>query len=257
MNAISRTGLLLALLILTACAGIIQKPIDDKTAADQRFALELVQAIENRNKSLFYFKGTGRFKLCQENKVLSARAAWAGFYPKKLRIALLNPTGQPLVTLSADGQNLYVIFHSNNQFYKTSSANPNLSQLVSIPVTARDLISILTARFPIREFHRVELSVEQSKREYILELTRKWRGVTEKIFLDAGDRSVLRIEVFNGSNQLAYHADFKETLSINDYTIPKKIEIFDDDGNRFELEVDQCWTDIPLESSMFVLNPPG
>lgn len=257
MSAIGRTGLVLALLFLTACTGMVQKPIDEKRAAGQRQALELIQTLKNRNKNLLYFKGTGRFILRQENRVLSARVAWIGFYPKKLRIALLNPIGQPLVTLSADGQNLYVISHSNNQFHKTSSANPNLSQLISIPITVQELISILTARLPVREFYQAGLNVKESSKEYVLTLTPKWRGVTEKIFLDAEDRSILRIEMYNRSDFLIYRVVFKEMLPVAEHNFPKKIEISDDKENSFELEVDHYWADVPLESSMFVLSPPG
>ena len=247
---------MLTLLFLTACAGVVYKPVDAKKAAELAEARELVAALGARNHTLLTFKGTGRFKLRQEGRVLSTRAAWAGSFPDKLRIAVMNPAGQPMVSLSTDGQYLYMISHSEGEFYKKSSTNPTLQRLISIPISANDIISILTARLPIREHHSAELTMDESGRGYILTLSRKWRGVTEKIYLDTDKRSVFQVDIFGASDQLSYRTVFQGKHPVNEFELPAKIMISDMGGNHFELEIDKYWADVPLVPSIFVLTPP-
>jgi len=261
MKAIVQAALLLvAVSFLTACAGItewvVHKPVDAKRAVELAEARELAAALGARNHNLSSFKGTGRFKLWQGGLVLSTRAAWVGAYPDKLRIAVMNPAGQPMSSLSTDGQYLYLVSHAEGKYYKKPSANPTLQQLVSIPISANDIISILTARLPIREYHTAEFTADEAGRGYILTLARKWRGVTEKIYLDADKRSVLQVEIFEASEKLSYRVVFQGKLHVNDFELPAKIEISDTEGNRFELDIDKYWTDVPLLPSTFVLTPP-
>lgn len=256
MKAVGRAGMLLAVFVLTACAGIIHKPVDSKRAAERVEARELVLALGARNHDLSSFKGIGRFKLRQGGKVQTARAAWVGSYPDKLRIAVMNPAGQPMVSLSTDGQFLYLVSHSEGKFYKKPSANPTLQELISIPIAAADIISLLTARLPIRAYHTVELTADESGRGYILTLSRRWRGVTEKIYLDTDKRTVLQVEIFEASGNLSYRTVFQGKHHLNDFHLPEMIMISDTEGNRFELDVDQYWADVPLAPSTFVLTPP-
>ncbi|MDF1591354.1 MAG: DUF4292 domain-containing protein [Desulfobacterales bacterium] len=256
MKAIVWAGMFLTALLLTACAGVDHKPVDAKKAAELAEARELVAALGAKNHTLWTFKGTGRFKVWQEGRVLSTRAAWVGTFPDKLRIAVMNPAGQPMVSLSTDGQYLYLISHADGEFYKKPSNNPTLQRLVSIPISANDIISILTARLPIREHHTAELTADESGRGYILTLSKKWRGVTEKIYLDTDKRSVLQIEIYGASDQLSYRTVFQGKQHVNEFELPAKIMVSDTEGNRFELEIDKYWTDVPLLPSIFVLAPP-
>lgn len=262
MKAIARMAMLLAAAsFLTACAGItewvIHKPVDAKRAAELADARELAATLGARNRNLSSFKGTGRFKLwLQEGHVLSTRAAWVGSYPDRLRIAVLNPAGQPTASLSTDGRHLYMVSHTKGEYYKKPSANPTLQRLISIPISANDIISILTARLPIREYHTAELTADESGRGYILTLARKWRGVTEKIYLDADKRSVLQVEIFEASEKLSYRVVIQGKQHVNDFELPAKIMISDTEGNRFELDIDKYWTDVSLMPSTFVLTPP-
>jgi len=252
--------MLLAALFLTACAGItewgVAKPVDAQRAAEQAQARELVAALGARNHNLSSFKGTGRFKLRQGGRVLSARAAWAGSYPDKLRITVVNAAGQPMASLSTDGQYLYMVSHAEGEFYKKPSDNPTLQRLISIPISARDIISILTARLPIREHHAVELEADKAGGGYILTLAKKWRGVTEKIYLDTDKRSVLQVDIFGPGEELSYRTVFQGKQHVNDFELPLKIMISDAEDNRVELDIEKYWADVPLVPSLFVLTPP-
>ena len=219
-------------------------------------ARELVATLGARNHNLSSFKGIGRFILWQRGHVLSARAAWVGSYPDKLRIAVMNPAGQPMTSLSTDGQYLYMVSHSEGEFYKKSSANPTLQRLISIPISTNDIISILAARLPIREYHTAELTADESSRGYVLTLLKKWGGFSEKIYLDTDKRSVLQVEIFGASDKLSYRTVFQGKQHVNDFELPAKIMISGTDGNRFELDIDKYWADVPLMPSTFVLAPP-
>jgi len=256
MKAIVRAAMLLAALFLTACAGIIQKPADEKISTELTQARELVAALGARNHNLSTFKGTGRFKIWQKGRVLSTRAAWVGSYPDKLRVAVMNPAGQPMASLSTDGQHLYMVSHTEGKFYKKSSTNPTLQRLLSIPISARDIISILTVRLPMREYDTAELTADESEERYMLTLARKWQGVTEKIYIDTDKRTVLQVEIFDALDILSYRTVFQGKLPVDEFELPARIMISDTQGNRFELDIDTYRTDVSPAPSIFVLNPP-
>ncbi|MEW6672650.1 MAG: hypothetical protein AB1427_13170 [Thermodesulfobacteriota bacterium] len=261
MKTIVRAGLLLAAACLTACAGItewgFQKPVDAKRAAELAEARETAAVLGARNRNLSSFKGIGRFKLWQEKgRVLSSRAAWAGAYPDKLRIAVMNTAGQPMASLSTDGQYLYMVSHSDGEFYKKSSANPTLQRLISIPISAQDIISILTFRLPVREYDTAELTGDAAGGGYILTLAKNWRGVTEKIHLGTDKRTVQKVELFDFSDNLLYQTIFRGKQNLNGFELPETILISDTEGNGFELDIEKYWTDVSLAPSIFVLTPP-
>lgn len=254
MNVIARTALLWAVLLLTACA--IYRPVDVEREAARTEARELVRALGAKNHTLSRFKGTGRLKLWQDGKSFSTRAAWVGSYPDKLRIALINPAGRPMASLSTDGKYLYMVSHADGEFYKKPSSNPTFQRFILIPISADDLITILAGRVPLRKHQTVEITADASGRGTILTLAKKWRGVVQKIFLDADKRSVLQIEIFRAEDELSYRTVFQGKQLVNGFELPERIIVSDDEGNRFELDIDRYWTDVSLPPSIFVLTPP-
>jgi len=247
-------ALLAVVLLVTGCAGIAaRKPQDALRLAE---ASKLVASLESDNRGLERFKGTGRFRMRQAGRGFSARVAWIGCYPNKLRIAVLNPAGQPAASLASDGRYLYLLSHSEAKFYKEAATHPTLQKLVAIPISVADIIAMLTGRLPVRPHDQADLTPEESYPGTVLALKRGWRGVVEKIYLDMPKRTATRIDMFGLSGNLLYRADFSGQKQVDGYRLPERIVVSGAEGDRFELAIGNYSTDVSLSPSTFVLTPP-
>ncbi len=105
------------------------------------------------NTDLLTFKGTGKLKLWKKDSVQVVRTAWTGARPDKIRIVIQGITGFPVASMAADGNWFYLLSYSQDSFYKAQVQNPDLEKLVSIPVTAGDIINLISGVVPIRQYH--------------------------------------------------------------------------------------------------------
>ncbi len=151
----NKSGLLICLIFITSifflsgCAvfNFFKPPVQDIKA------LNLVQEIKNRNKGIETCKGTGWLTLSSKTgKVERFRMAWAASFPDKLRMTLLS-SGHPVETIIADGKRVIIVSHTGNHSPQTiNSADPSLKNIISIPVTMQDVISLLAGRMPMIKF---------------------------------------------------------------------------------------------------------
>ncbi len=114
--------LLIAAFFLPACSSLVdrisQKPKDFEVAVEAR---ELLTLLENQNRTLKTFKGTGRVTFRgDKKKKLTSRVVWIGAVPGKFRIAVRSFSGQPMISFAGDGQWFYFFSHVDSKFYKRS-----------------------------------------------------------------------------------------------------------------------------------------
>jgi len=209
--------------------------------------------LKNRNSTLETFKGIGNIRLWdKEKKIRIARAAWSAAEPGKLRIEILDAAGQPAASIASDGEWFY--YRSFQTFYKKRSDDPDLKKIVSLPVTAGDVIALLSGRAPIRPFDSLLLAKEEEG-GYVLVLE-KQSGDTEKIYLDESRTLVRKIVITDVSETLLYQAEFDNIKDVKDYQIPFHLIFSNHEGEGFRLSVERCWANVPVSLSNFVLTPP-
>jgi hypothetical protein len=240
---------------LTACstmtAGLSGKEEDLATR-------NLISTLAAQNNQLKNFKGIGTIKVWNHGKVqIDERVAWIGSQPLKISIAVLI-SGYPAVKLSSDGEWFYYLESQGDQSYfkKIQTTNANLKRLISIPIGSSDVITLLTGRVPIREFHQAQLRGDASGDGYVLILRKRWWGIIEKIYIDESKSRVRQIEMYDRGGSLAYRASFEKFKDIQGYRVPFRLSISNDDGADCRLEIDRYWADITVSPSMFVLTPP-
>ena len=181
--------------------------------------------------------------------------AWLGSKPKKLRLEILDISGQPAASLATDGNYFYLLSHIESRFYKKHSTDDSLEKLISIPVRSSDILSFLSGQAPIYNYDRALLKKTESEDGYVLILRKNWQGIVEKIYLDQ-NKEVYKVEIFNGKNSPLYRALLHGTQNINGYRIPLRLEISTDDGFYLKLDIDKYWADVYVSPSMFILPPP-
>jgi hypothetical protein len=209
------------------------------------------------NAGLSTFKGTGKIKLWKKDSVQVVRTAWTGARPDKIRIVIQGITGFPVASMAADGKWFYLLSYSQDSFYKSEVHNPDLEKLVSIPVTAGDVINLISGTVPIRQYRSSSLTQLPAESGYVLSLMGE-RGVDiEKIYLDQDRMRVYRIEIFTPKGQLAYRVGIDGETEVDGFRVPAKLIFSNDDGSGFQLDVDKFWPNAAVSPDMFVITPLG
>jgi len=251
-----------AVLLLPACAGVLEKipgyiagDLQTKDSIDPVIR-NIIEDLQSKNRDIKTFKGTGRINYSVKNRgTVSANIAWVAGDLNKLLIVLRGLIGEPLARIATDGEWLYFVSHADNRFYKKRSANAGMESFISIPLKSKDIILLLSGRVPVTDFDSAVL-VDQNTGPAVMILKKKWVGVVEKIYLNESRKDAVRVELFDSMGEIIYRASFDGENNINEYRFPSRLSVSNEKGDYFTLDLERCWTDIPLSSSIFVLNPP-
>jgi hypothetical protein len=158
----------------------------------------LLSVIQTQNDSLKNFKGIGNIQIRQNSSLqLDQRVAWIGEKPGKLSMAVLI-SGYPAVKLATDGEWLYYleIHGQDTTFRKFPASDPSLKKLISVPISASDVITLLAGQIPMPKFDSAALIEEEASPGYVLVLKEKWWGVRQKIYYDQNISEIRGVDVF-------------------------------------------------------------
>jgi hypothetical protein len=219
----------------------------------------ILSALESQNADLKNFKGIGKIKLWKNGRIhIDERIAWVGSKPVNISIAVLI-SGYPAVKIATDGKWLYYLeAHGDQPIYKKiPSQNASLEQIISIPIPAQDIITLLAGRIPIREHHSAFTRENDSGKGPVVVLKKYWWGIVEKIYIEETSRQVSQLEFFNRSGTMVYRVILESITDIEGYRVPFKLKITNGDGIDFELDIQRYWANVSTTPSMFVLTPPG
>lgn len=250
---------LFAVALLISCA--VFKPareLEISPADKVSEVRDLLAVLRTENDSLRSFKGIGQIKISQKGRFyLDQRVAWIGEKPAKLSIAILI-SGYPAIKLATDGEWLYYLETQGTEtgFKKIRASDPSLKNLISIPISTSDVITLLAGCIPMPEFDSVDFTQEEGIHGYVLVLRKKWWGIQQKIFYDESQLRVYRIDVFQGSDTLVYRAEMDQVQAVGGFEVPFRIKLSADNGNDFQLDIDRCWVNVELPSAAFILTPP-
>ena len=252
----------MVLAVLVGCSGLTAGMSKDKQQPPDAAARAEIQALlstlSSQNAALKNFKGIGKIKVRQKGKLkFNEQVAWIGSENAKISLVVLIG-GQPAVKMASDGDWFYYyeIGKGDPIYKKIAASKANLKRIISISIQTADVLSLLAGKIPIREHHSVFLEKQDAKAGYILVLRKRWWGITEKIYVDEDKTRAHQVEFYNRSGSLIYRARFDEMQSINGYLVPARLSITDGEDADFVLDVRKFWTDVAVNDSMFVLNPP-
>jgi hypothetical protein len=250
---------LVAILLLTSCAFFRPVAELEITPADKvDEVLDLLSALRAQNNTLRNFKGIGNIRLSQKGRsYLNQRVAWMGEKPAKLSMVLL-VSGYPAVKLATDGEWLYYLETrgTEKEYKKIRASDPSLKSIISIPISASDVVLLLTGSLPMPVFDSVELIEDETIPGFVLVLKEKWWGKRQKLFYDENQSRFYRIDVFQRSGALMYRAEIERIQQVDGFEVPIRLKLSSDNGNDLQLDIDRCWVNVDLPPSAFVLMPP-
>ena len=233
---------------------IVEEPSDLIDTATITEVNNLLANIRLKNRNLKTFKGIGKITFWEEDKKnITSSIAWVGSDPDMIRIAILNISGQPLLSLANDGQWFYFLSHTDNSFYKKRSSCPNLKKAIQIPIKPVEIVSLLAGRIPLYEYHTANI-IRNKKKEYVI-VFKKSGYVIQKIYLNEDKKNVQKVEMFEAKENLLYSIEIDGSQKINGYHVPLKLSVSSNNGNGFKIDVHKYWTEVSINPSIFVLTP--
>jgi len=160
-----------------------------------------------------------------------------------------------MASLAKNKEWLYFLSHTEKRFYKKRSPDTDLKKIILMPVKFDDIIALLTGRAPLDEHSFATVKKNPIRDGYILLLGKKSRNIIEKIYLNENKRQIEKIEVFDKNGKLVYRAIFVGMQKIEEYLVPLRLTISNDDGINFQIDIDKYLTNVSVSPSMFVLTP--
>ena len=249
--------ILFAAIFFSACSFFTGKIVEEPPELLDEAAItevnNLLSTIRLKNKNLKTFKGIGKITFWEKDKKsITSSIAWVGSDPDMIRIAILNISGQPLLSLADDGQWFYFLSHTDNSFYKQCSSYPALKKTIQIPIKTVEIISLLAGRIPFYEYHTANI-IRNKKQGYVIVLKKRSGNVIQKIYLNEDKKDVKKVELFDANEKLLYFVVIDSLQKINKYHVPLKLSVSSNNGNGFKIDVHKYWTDVSVNPSMFVL----
>jgi len=256
MNTKGCLAFLLLFFFVPACANHIGRDAGLESSYGVSKAASLLDAFNQRNKSIHSVKGIGKIKLWGENGFQVSRLAWLGSTDGRLRVEILGLSGQPVAKLIYDGECFFFLSHIDAQYYQKPCSDPDLNHLTGIPIKVSEMVRFLSGGVPIYDHDMVSLEHPETGDGYVLILKNRWRWVVEKIYLDKSLSIVQKVEVYNWRGMI-YRAVLAQPRIINNHAIPFKISISTDSEEGFSIAMDRCWADITVLPSMFSTDTVG
>lgn len=245
-------------LVIQSCSSIHKNSIFGlPDLASQDESLSIIASIRGKNNSLRTFKGIGKIELNKDKDTFITRTAWMGSYPDRFRIEIFGIAGQPLISLSADQDQIFFLSHTDSKYIQRDDPTSTLEELLSLPVNVEDAIEFLTGRIPIREHATSRIEKSDSDSGFILILEKNWTGVTEKIYLDEQKTKIYKVEIFGITGALDYRAELIDEIVVDGFRLPSHLVLSNGDGESVKLRIDRYYANAPVTQSMFFIPPPG
>lgn len=240
---------LAAALLMSGCAH--WRSVDNPAEMAARRTLTRLQTV---NAGLSDCKGLGQVTLRTGSKSQHARLAWAAKIPDQLRLELLAVSGHPLAALASDGSHLYLRDSTSDRFHKSNSPQANLEQLVQVPLRVPDLIAYLMGRTPAVAAERMVQMDNPHEPGYILELSRWWGAISQRIFLNPDRKTITRVVNFAAEGKVAYLVDLADHRSEGEFLFAHRLSAFTPEGNRIDIRLERFWPNAGIDGGAFHLS---
>jgi hypothetical protein len=275
------TILFICIFFISACTSLSHRISEEsKEFSSSSEAKAIISTLKSQNHTLKTIKGVGKITFLEgKEKDMTSRIAWVVSTPDKIRITLSSVSGHPMVSAASDGQWFYFVSHANGDFYKKRLTNFNMKRFFSISIKSEDIVNILLGRIPVveydsadliqdrsiiglsgKDFVRAEVSslnkgAQGSTNSFLLLLKSKWGNTREKIYLN-DKKDAHQVEMFDLAGTLLYRLELIRMQEIKSFQVPSRLKVSNDDGAGFQLDLDRCWADATVSSSVFTLTPP-
>jgi hypothetical protein len=89
--------------------------------------------------------------------------------------------------------------------------------------------------------------------QWYVSLYKRWRRLMETIWIKEDERTVDRIQVFDGSGHLVYTAAFQDYEELRGRYLSRRIVLSDKERRLLSLEVEGFWDNLEVPGEAFTL----
>lgn len=239
--------ILLALAWFQGCAWLVAPPVDDGQA---RGTLDRLMA---QNSRMTQFKGLLNARVHTQGRSITGRVAVAAATPNQLRLEWLSPLGRPLTSMAGNGKKLTILSYADNEHHTLRQTPTVLKNLIHVPIGLEDLLTLLSGRPVVPEFHAVqEIEADIG---IGLRLKNRWRRTLADMHIGP-DGQLTDEQVFDAEGNLLYRIRWRQWQTIQAYFVPKRLIIATATGESVDITIRRLIPDADLTPSIFELSPP-
>ncbi len=219
----------------------------------------LLQHLDRRSAQLVSIKAEAKVRVRTPQQSGTVTEFIAAMRPGLLHLETLNFFGKPVAVLVSDGET-FALFHEDQAAYYTGPATAqNVSQLLPIVVSPRELTALLLGDIPRIRAEGTTLELDEERGAYLLTL--KGGDARQRIWVDTERLLPLRSEIRGIS---AYDLNLSDYEQLEGLWFAKTVELIsvDSRGQPTGVEVRLSWRDVelnfPADLTLFSLpQPPG
>lgn len=203
----------------------------------------LLAHLDKRSAQLVSIKAEARVRLRTPQQSGTVTEFIAAMRPAFLHLQTLNFFGKPVAVLVSDGDT-FALFHEEQAAYYTGPATAqNVSQLLPIVVSPRELTALLLGDVPRIRPEKMSLEIDEERRAYLLTL--EGNRATQRIWVDTEQLVPLRSEIRGIAAYDLDHSNYEKVEGLPFATTVELIAV-DPDGKPTGIEVRLSWRDIEL-----------
>jgi hypothetical protein len=240
--------LMMGVVLFSGCAHFLPPPQDEFRAR------QILESLTENNTGLTCFKALAHIRMESKDGILSGRIAMAAVMPHKLRVEWLNMIGQPSTSLAGDGKTISIWSPTDHKLHRFRQSPGALAKLIQIPIGIEDFQNIVIGRPPLLADTVAQLKGIQDD-VAVLTLINRWHQEVAIIRVDQAADRVLDMSSFDGHGRLQYKTRWLQWRNNGRYSLPTKMILESDSGQRLCLTMDRFWPDATVPSSTFELNP--
>lgn len=246
INSFSRIFLALCVVFLmSGCATTKERPIPSDPKIQS-----ILSEIEKQNGGLITFNGQGSITITEQSKVKSYRLAWAAAIPDRIRLIVLF-SGQPIETVAADGENLYLKSHTGSHVPITRRRkNPSLEPFIGLPLTTNQIICYLSGKVPIPDYKKITFDKMEGGTGSVLSFYKNEETVVQQVFFDENNK-VLSYEITENA-KTRYRVSIEKSRTEDNMIFPTTINVVQGERSCL-ITVEKTTPNPELPSETFVV----
>lgn len=235
--------------LLWGCAALrpSEAPLFESETVRRRY-----ESLRSANPGLSTLRGVGAVDVRVPGRPpLDARAAFVLEPGGRVRLTVRAVTGQPLLTLSFDGERLHLLDHTRRKSTRKRQG-ADLSDLVGVPIRLEELTSLLVGRLPAMPLERAR---GDGTPEGILLQEHRWGGVAYRASADGPEGSLARLERLDRDGDTVWRAELSDYRIVEAYRVPARVRVEAANGSLVALHIERFIVDRPVDGAVFTLQP--
>jgi len=216
---------------------------------------KLMERLEPAKSKVFSLEGRMSIKISSPSGKNSSTQLILLQRPSSIRLDALTPFGNPVLTLSTNGDTIDILHHKTKRFFSGDAGNRHVSAIFPASLSIKDLALILSGQIPLIKADEGNLKVETKDGRYLLTMLRD--GIREEIYCDMETLDPLEGVIYGPGGETVLAVSMKKYKVFDGLRLPTSIKTSHPLEN-YTMEIN--YSDISPNSvfpgELFALKPP-